>query len=209
LTEPYRFRTVPDVNEEARQPARKLLWPDARRGPWLLEGTWGLVAGRWECVGLTARSVRRDEEIWAKHLPLATSTSEGVPMTAELWRSVPVGKVVAEMRRRQVAENAAGVRAAKSRTDVPAWALDDLQSALDMWSSPVIREGTAPERTASVYLAAWRQGRNPTQAVAEHFTISNSAAAKRVARARAAGLLPRTQPGKAAGHVPTPEKDKP
>jgi hypothetical protein len=191
--------------DEAQQPARKLLWPDRRRGPWLIEGTWGVVAGRWECVGLSARSVRRATETWAEHLPLEASTAEGAPLTAELWRSVPVGKVVAEMRRRQVAENAANLRAAKRLPHAPAWALDEMQNALDMWSSPVLRDGTAPERTASVYLAAWREGRNPTRAVAEHFTISDSAAAKRVARARAAGLLPKTKPGKAAGYLPPEE----
>lgn len=52
---------------------------------------------------------------------------------------------------------------------------------------------------AEVYQAATRAGRKPTRAVAEHFGISSGGASNLVARARAAGLLPPTSRGKAAG----------
>lgn len=44
----------------------------------------------------------------------------------------------------------------------------------------------------------------PTQAVADHFTVSHSTAAKWVTRARAGGHLPATTPGKATTRVQTP-----
>ena len=53
---------------------------------------------------------------------------------------------------------------------------------------------------AAVYDKAWRRGDNPTRAVAEDLTITRSAAAKQVARARAAGYLPPAQRGKARGN---------
>jgi hypothetical protein len=52
---------------------------------------------------------------------------------------------------------------------------------------------------AAIYMAAWRARGNPTKAVAESLSLSRSAAAKRVARARQAGLLPATTKGRPAG----------
>jgi hypothetical protein len=52
---------------------------------------------------------------------------------------------------------------------------------------------------AEVYHAAVRDKNPPTKAVAAHFGISSGGASNLVARARAAGLLPPTSPGKAAG----------
>lgn len=52
---------------------------------------------------------------------------------------------------------------------------------------------------AEIYQAATRDKRPPTKAVAAHFGISQGGASNLVARARAAGLLPPTSPGKAAG----------
>jgi transposase len=48
-------------------------------------------------------------------------------------------------------------------------------------------------------LSYLRGGATPTRAVAEHFHISRSAAAKQVARAREAGFLDRTTQGKTSG----------
>jgi Helix-turn-helix domain len=52
---------------------------------------------------------------------------------------------------------------------------------------------------ARVYSNALADGLPPTKAVAEHFHISRSAAAKWIARARAAGELGKTKPRKAGG----------
>lgn len=48
------------------------------------------------------------------------------------------------------------------------------------------------------YSTAHLVGRPPTQAVADRLGISHAAAANRVKRARAAGYLPTTEPGKAS-----------
>jgi hypothetical protein len=48
---------------------------------------------------------------------------------------------------------------------------------------------------AGVYQESWTRGGKPVQAVAEALNITSTAAAKLVARARAAGLLPPTSPG--------------
>lgn len=56
---------------------------------------------------------------------------------------------------------------------------------------------------ALVYSEAWRAGsRAPTKAVQQHFGTSRSTAAKWVARARAIGLLPPTEPRVPRGRQP-------
>lgn len=60
-------------------------------------------------------------------------------------------------------------------------------------------------KVADVYLSAWRRGEPPTVAVAKEFGISSSAAAKRVAQARRAGLLAPTSSGRPSGAPQTVE----
>jgi hypothetical protein len=67
-------------------------------------------------------------------------------------------------------------------------------AAADM-AAPHRETGRLAE-VAAVYRQAWKRGRPPTEAVADHFTISQSAAAKRVSRARQAGYLPPTTRGR-------------
>lgn len=58
----------------------------------------------------------------------------------------------------------------------------------------------ALEEVARVYREAWTAGHSkPTYAVKEAFNLSYSAAAKRVARARDEGFLPKTTRGRAKG----------
>lgn len=58
---------------------------------------------------------------------------------------------------------------------------------------------------ATIYRAAMANGEPPTRAVARQLDLSHMAAAKRVQRAREAGLLPSTARGRAMAseHVPT------
>ena len=51
---------------------------------------------------------------------------------------------------------------------------------------------------ANVYRAAWQEGGNPTQAVANRFGTSHSTAARWVGLARKAEYLPSTDPGRPA-----------
>jgi len=64
---------------------------------------------------------------------------------------------------------------------------------------PMNGSGDSLAEIARAYRAAWQSGAAPTVAVAERFSLSRSAAAKRVARARSAGLLPPTTRGRARG----------
>ena len=72
---------------------------------------------------------------------------------------------------------------------------DSLRRLRSAAARPRATDGRYAE-VAEVYRQAWQDGRPPTRAVAEHFVISPSAAAKRVSRARQAGYLPLTTRGK-------------
>ncbi|MFI5938043.1 hypothetical protein [Actinoplanes sp. NPDC051494] len=54
-------------------------------------------------------------------------------------------------------------------------------------------------RAAAIYQEAWRAGRPPTKEVGEKMNASPAAAANLVRRARAAGMLPRTDSGVSQG----------
>ncbi len=196
MTEVYRSTTVHAMTEPSPQHADAMLWPDEQRGPWLINVNWGEVGGRWECVHFEIRSYRTPGEEWAKALPDRREGTGAAVLTATTWRQIPIGRVIEELRRRRIDENTRWLRSVKRRGAVPEWMVKSGEEALAMWSAPLPKEGAGLEQVAAVYRAAWREGRPPTQAVARHFQLSSSAAAKRVARARAAGLLPATSQGR-------------
>jgi hypothetical protein len=157
------------------------LWPDERRGPFYLTLGWQVIRGRAECVRVELRSVGT---------PLRRVT--GVPVTAAHIRALRIGQIIDEDR--------------ASMADI----LTPADAAA--YRAPQLREATAARlaKAAAVYRQAHAASRKPTRAVAEHFKISDSAAAKLVARARAARLLPATTPGVAvsrAGRRARPRKD--
>jgi hypothetical protein len=98
------------------------------------------------------------------------------PVPATLLRQLPIGDFIAADR----AELAPPVEAVSGMRKSAA---DRLRLAVN------------------VYQEALTDGRKPTKAVAEYFGISQGGASNLVARARAAGLLPPTSAGKAAGAV--------
>ncbi len=173
-----------------------VLWPDSERGPWLIRLLWAPVVGRVECVGVEVRSYRETDEDWPPELP--RWDEDPPPLTTSLLRGVPLHTIVTDIRRQE----AAGSRElGQWMSDQPefadAAAQDGIRRAMAAWDLP----RGAPEmlnETARVYSAAWRRGEAPTKAVAARFVISESAAAKRVSRARAAGLLPPTTRGRPA-----------
>jgi hypothetical protein len=185
------------TDPETEQPARKMLWPDPKRGPWLIEAGWGVAQGRWECVGLEVRSYRLPSEAWAKALP---EQGQGQAVTSGFWRTVPVSSVIAKLRSRQIEANQRDLTRAR-KAKAPEWAIRDFEEALAMWRAPVLTDGPVLERVASIYLDAWRSGGKPTKAVSDQLAISPKAASKRVWEARKAGLLPEARPGKASGNV--------
>jgi hypothetical protein len=185
-----------------------MLWPDPRKGPWLLTVTWGSVNGRVEVVGLEMRSAKRSgrpgeedplEQRLGEWLPPTSrfddnpTGREPVPVSAEAWRSVPVGRIVDELR----------AHAVRDREDLePFYGAE----ALRAWRRPRSRTAATLEDVAAIYRQAWQAGdRKPTTAVAERLKIAHSTAAKRVQRAREAGLLPATTKGRAVGSPVTDE----
>lgn len=174
------------------------LWPDAQKGPWLLRVAWANVRGRYECVGLEIRGYRESDETWPPQLPHWSESPE--VLTASVLRQVPMGRIVDDLRDYWAKANRSFAIAAfdPTATEEEA-AIDDELRVMGRQQAVAWGESrtglTMLEDTAGVYTAAWRGGLSPTKAVAAHFTISPSAAAKRVSRARAAGLLPPTKRG--------------
>lgn len=157
---------------------------------------WGIVAGRMEAVGVRLRSARdsgdpQDDQL-RDVLPPASSEAdnplgrEPQPVTASVWRALPIAQVIdglrseAERTRAELFPGHPGLRAWRRRRD----------------------RGTGSlEEVAAIYRAAWEAGdRRPTLAVAKALVVEHSTAAKRVQRARAAGLLPPTSRGRPTAH---------
>lgn len=186
------------------------LWPDEQHGPWIVRVDWATVRGRYECVGLTVRSFQDRywtlgdngamvSEDWPRELPKRHETQE--VLTASVLRRLALGEALNDLRR----NSADSARRLLSAADAPdADEIDRAIAAIGRHQASQWADSSTAIRThgevAAVYTAAWKAGRPPTKAVAEHFTISQSAAAKRVARARDAGLLPRTQRGVSRAH---------
>jgi hypothetical protein len=124
----------------------------------------------------------------ATRLPLKKWTLEILEQRARRAEKLAAGEILKQDPR--VAE-------AAKKTFVPA-ARDDLAAYKRPPGRPPIPAEQIAE-TARVYSKAHTDGLPPTKTVAEHFHISRSAAAKWVARARAAGELGKTKPRKAGG----------
>jgi hypothetical protein len=167
----------------------ELLWPDPRRGPWLLTPTFGTVAGRVEVVGLQVRSLGADQDDRRRMLPrVDPPLDEGLPLplTPEVWR-LPVARLTAQMR-------ASWMRALEG-----SGAFTGNPEAERKWTRPPRRSGIDLERVAEVYLQAVASGGKPLEAVRRLGPMSKSAAAQQVSRACDAGLLVRRGRGRPAG----------
>lgn len=138
-------------------------------------------------------------------LPGTEDDVEFPRLTSTLLRSLPVGHLL-ETAREQVAEQLGPWHV--PAVDEERW---PGQSALIAKYNEVIEPERgalkAPRRgrdlgddhyreVADVYKVAAAAGRAPTAAVADHFTIAKSSAAKKVARARERGFLPPTTRGR-------------
>ena len=205
---------------ETPQPVRThppIRWPDRRKGPWSLSFHWAEIDGRQECVGI---------EIWSGYEWHREYTDEAKRELIDELRRIP-GAVPAtltagglripftsliETARRELLE-----MHRQAATMLEDGGRDDLADRMQTIAARFDKQGTASRRTASrgrgrprqyppehfvevaeVYKAAWNDGdRHPTRAVAKKFGVSDSTAAKWVARARADGALEQTKgPGR-------------
>jgi hypothetical protein len=188
-------------------------WRDPEGREWLVRVHLASIDGRAECVGLELRSFRQDdvgiERFSHDQLP-EKAEATGV-VTASLLRALPVGGLIAAAKRaaRFFAEQNAEPQPVSEEIrelERLAWVGGALERLLAAKAErarevlPALRGGRPPihnpAEIAEVYLHG---GATPTRAVAEHFHLSRSAAAKQVARAREAGFLDKTTQGKTSG----------
>jgi hypothetical protein len=168
-----------------------LLWRDAHRVPWLIRVLWANVEGRLECAGFEIRSYREGAQEWPPGLP-ARDQGPAILTTTTL-RELPFATIVADLRREKARVHRGFIDFLAAQPENQSEAD---QAALRRLRSAGTRRTAALADVAKVYRQAWQNGRPPTRAVAAHFKISQSAAAKRVSRARQAGYLPFTTQGK-------------
>ena len=110
---------------------------------------------------------------------------DGVPLTRTVVRAIPLGELM-ETDRHRIIKGAVGKSVGKS-----ARADRSRATAQSFGAQRGVTFTTADlQRVADVYLRAYGARQPVTAAVAEAFNISRSTAAKRVMRARAAGLIP-------------------
>lgn len=132
----------------------------------------------------------------------------GLPGTLQFWKRRALMMLAA------FGANAQGMAGVESidqvmAPDAAAKAWTRTRRALEMPSSARRDRVTIPvlEEAATVYREAWRDGQNPTQAVASHFHKSHSTAARWVGQARKLGLLGPSD-GSRGGEVVGPQEEQ-
>jgi hypothetical protein len=201
----------PLLGDEVPRSPDSLLWPDEGAGPWLLEPTWRVVDGRYECVGLSIRSYRRPGEFWADGiLPYQHSSAEASVLNSSVLGAIPTARAIAKMRKqaRDHAASEAGdmVRSLTPPADQQKRVKRRVQAQLREWDRGAERGPLSRQAVADVYTTAWQANEPALKAVQQHFHLTKSAAAKQVQRARVMGLIAETTRGVAKGG---PRKDAP
>lgn len=173
---------------KARTPkATSFKWPHVRRGPWVIELTWGLVEGRVECVGFSVEAVGRKQAV-----------------TSTILRSIPLASLIEERR----AERERWLRLSPGQAQRHEEFAEKVRSfGIKYREVPARRRGGRPRieldqlaEAAEVYDNALQRGDSaPTRSVAEHFGMARSTAAKWVMRAREEGLLDRPEKRRTRG----------
>ncbi len=205
-----RYRS--DVSEPI--PA-SVIWEDDDGQPWRVVVDWRVQHGAAVPVGFSVRAWESDPKSptgmprnvesaprSGRVLPWAAADQELPAIGSAMMRGLPVGALL-----RESLERLADVLEKPTPEGASAeWVEQYAQWRADMHEvRQAVREGPDNprrlgdehyRRVADVYKAAVRSGEPPTAAVAEALTVSKSAAAKQVARARERGFLPRTSRGR-------------
>jgi hypothetical protein len=205
---------------------RRVLWPDPKRGPWLLKLRFAPVRGRVEPVSLEIRSYREEDHPQLRNpkdarLPKLGDSDALSPVTSSLLRELtapksaglPFGAVVRKLRSQWIRSLRYASEDSQDPTSVwarlhpgPTEERELLESARKSWGAAQTSRGRKPTlgpehfaRVAAVYRDAFKKGLPPTLTVAKKVGGSpqaRSAAAKWVARARELGLLEKTTQGR-------------
>lgn len=188
-------------------------WPDPDEGPWRIVVWWRLQHGAMEPVGLNITSwadqhwgySEDDRREMASGLPLGEDDVPFPPIDSRVLKDLPIGAIVAASREKLLqilsAEHPDFRWFSQEQNDYFRTIKGGLKSlyAEASASKPPSGRDLGDDHYRSVaetYAQAVKTGHPPTAAVAERFTISKSAAAKQVARARERGFLPKTSRGR-------------
>jgi hypothetical protein len=217
LTSPLGREEWPEEWPEER-PSYRDVFTDDRGRRWSVTTAWDLFDGRIEPVEvviravppgpLTAEALRR--------LPLGTRFNEIRQEIASIMRHLavrhpPWEELTEDERSSWLAFLDAGWGRPHSLAEAERayrWMIpvdltdEDRAAALAVADGLEARKGRTLTSdhlhvVADVYRTAWREGADPRRAVAEHFHLSDSGAAKRIRAARDAGVLGPARPGKA------------
>ena len=184
------------IIESMATPPREtdFLWPSPSAGPWWVKIWWRSQHGMPVPVGLSLKSWVTHEESratgWHNALPGPEDDVAFPAITGKMLRALPFGEFI-ETTHQQYA----------NLVNLPSWRNWPGSAADRAALSSGRRVGTRDlgddhyEQVAQIYRDAVQQREKPTMAVAQAFTISKSAAAKQVARARERGFLPPTSRG--------------
>jgi hypothetical protein len=193
----YRDRDdVPDDVRDRHPGSTWTLWPNPRRGPWLVRVDWTQINDRLECCGFEIRSVREKRDGgWPAELRAWDENPE--VLTAAQLRHVRLGGLLHDLRED-------GWEKSQKWADWLATVAADLggaELAADVRRDAAKHRGRRRLRglppltdVAQIYQDAQARRENPTKAVATHWRAAHSTAAKWVMRARAEGHLPPVTP---------------
>ncbi len=202
----------------------EILWPDPKSGPYVVRLVVTELNGRLECTTVEMRTLFLPSFFIEPPEPPAgyTKTTRSKPVTASALRSVPLGKLVNEYLKelRAAGPSVASRRVVSGTADDHREAADDLAGRHTESEAEAIQQlASEPRRggrkghgddhyaaVAEVYATAWTDGVHPTEAVAEHWTVAKTTAAKWVSRARELGFLEPTTKGRPGG-IPYVEGD--
>jgi hypothetical protein len=205
------------VAAESSETFSVIRWPDPRRGPWGIRANWVLMNGRPECAGLAIwYGADQDARSPMDYLPHSRRSVR--PITATEFAKLPIATIIAKLRT-AARDHFRASEAKLQEIFADRIAAGDVDETLRGILAPSDFEdhGRAPVgaprrydrshyvQVARVYLEAWQAGRKPTQAVADHFGVTRSAAAKWVVKARSdeLGLLTPAEHGR-SGARPGP-----
>lgn len=163
MTKTKRFGAVGAISTDAS--SDPLAHGEAHHRGWVVTSRWRRRSGRLVPVGVEITTVN-DERI----------------VTAEAVRRLPIGEMLAE------------TRAAINHTAAMASNMPDVGDVVDSYRAQGPKRGQALttedlEVVAAAYREAWADGRSVNRAVQKACDLTESGAAKRIMRAREAGLL--------------------
>lgn len=181
----------------SRPVATHTSWTAANGDVWNFTIWWRLQHGKAVPVGLEMRTWATESELRAYDFakqdgPPAEDADVAFPvLDSKLLKTLPIGQIQTQARETLLTMVDVGF--------IDPEGIEPLRSVVDRLRSPERGRGLGDDHyqaVAEVYRLAVAEGVPPTKAVAEHFTVSKSAAAKKVSRARERGLLPPTTRGR-------------